>query len=168
MLCYLAPVTAPLLLWSIALLLVTLGLLGLLLPVLPGTPLLFAGLVVGAWADGFTRIGWPTLLGLGLLTLVSVAVDLLAPAVGVQKLGASHKAFAGATVGAFVGLFFGFPGILCGPFIGAVLGEYWAVRDLRRAGTIGFGAWLGLLIGGAAKIAIAFAMLGWFALALVL
>ena len=67
-----------------------------------------------------------------------------------------------------LGLVFGFAGLIAGPFVGAVAGEYWVRRDLRRAGEVGLGAWLGLILGGAAKLAVVFAMIALFAMAFVL
>lgn len=153
------------LLYVLALLLVLAGLAGTLLPVLPGVPLIFAGLVAAAWIDGFERVGFWPLLFLAVLTLLSVLADLIATLLGAQRVGASRLALWGATLGALLGLPFGLPGVILGPFVGAVLGELYSRRDLRQAGTVGLGTWLGLLLGSVAKLAIAFTMLGVFAIA---
>jgi uncharacterized protein YqgC (DUF456 family) len=142
--------------------LVVVGLAGILLPALPGTPLVFVGLLLAAWAEGFEKVGWFPLTLLGILTVASLAVDFLATSFGAKKVGATWKGMAGAAVGTVVGLFFGIPGLLLGPFVGAVLGEYISQRDWNRAGKVGLGTWLGLIFGTAAKIALAFAMLGIF------
>jgi uncharacterized protein YqgC (DUF456 family) len=152
-------------LWLVAALLVVVGFAGTILPGLPGVPLVFLGLVLGAAADGFARVGWPTLLVAAVLTLAAIAVDFAAAALGAKRVGASGWALVGAAVGSIVGLAFGVPGLLLGPFLGAGAGEWLARRDLKRAGTVGFATWLGLLVAGVAKIAIVFAMLGLFALA---
>ncbi len=154
--------TTTILLWVLALALVIVGVLGLILPGLPGAPLLFAGLVVAAWAEDFVHVGVGTLSALGIMALLTVAVDFVAGALGAKRYGASKRAVAGAAIGALVGLFFGLPGVLLGPFVGAVLGELSARRDLQAAGRAGFGASLGLVLGVAAKLALAFAMLGLF------
>jgi len=156
-------VEASVLLWVLAALLVLAGLAGLVLPVLPGAPLLFLGLVCAAWAEDFTRVGWGWLSLIGGLALLSYPVDLAAGALGARRFGASPRAVLGAALGALVGLFLGLPGILLGPFVGAALAELSARRDLRQAGRSGLGATLGLALGVAGKLALAFAMLGTFA-----
>lgn len=154
--------------WALSAALILVGLAGTVLPALPGTPVMFLGLLLAAWIDGFATIGWGTLVVLGLLTLVSVIIDLLASAFGTQRMGATPRAFWGATLGALVGIFFGLAGIIFGPFIGAVVAELSAGQGARQAGRSGYGAWLGLLLGTAAKLAIAFMMLGIFLLGYVL
>ena len=151
-----------LLLWIGAILLVVIGLVGSLVPVLPGPVLVFAGLVLASWADGFERVGPWTLLFLALLTAAVYVIDFLAGAYGVQRSGASGRATAGAVLGAIVGLFFGLPGLIFGPFLGAVLGELTLRREIVEAGRAGAGAWLGMVLGAVAKIALIFAMLGLF------
>ena len=151
-----------LILWALAVILVLVGLIGALVPVLPGPVLVFGGLVLASWADGFTRVGPFTLIVLALMTVAVYVVDFLAGAYGVEKTGASRRAVVGAVVGAIVGLFFGLPGVLLGPFVGAVVGEYTVRRHLVEAGRAGAGAWLGIVLGAAAKMAVLFAMLGLF------
>jgi uncharacterized protein YqgC (DUF456 family) len=152
-------------LWVLALLLVLAGIAGAILPAIPGAPLVFGGLLLGAWIDGFAKVGWFPLVLIGLLTVMTFVVDVAATALGAKRLGASPLALVGAGVGSVTGLFFGFVGVLAGPFIGAVLGEYLARRDLRQAGKVGLGTWLGIVLGGAAKIALLLAMVGVFAVA---
>jgi len=140
------------------------GFAGLALPALPGAPILFAGLFCIAWAENFVFVGTGTLVTLGILAVLTYAVDLIAGAFGVRRFGASTRAMLGATLGAIVGLFFGFVGIVIGPFIGAGIGELSTGRDLRAAGFAGLGATIGLIIGVAAKLTLAFAMIGIFIL----
>jgi hypothetical protein len=154
-------------LWTVAVLLVITGLAGIVLPMLPGTVLVFSGLLIAAWADGFEKVGWVTIAVLGAFTAVSFLVDIAASGAGVKRAGASKQAVTGAVIGAVVGLFFGFIGVLAGPFLGAVAGEFLAHRDLFRAGKAGFGTAMGLVLGAAMKIALAFAMIGIFAAAYV-
>jgi len=158
-------VTADVLLWLLAAVLVLAGLLGLILPALPGAPLLFAGLLVAAWVEDFSYVGSGTLGVLGALALLTYAVDFAASAFGAKRFGASNRAVVGAALGALVGIFFGLPGILLGPFVGAVLGELTGRRGPRNAARAGVGATVGLALGAAAKLALAFSMLGIFALA---
>lgn len=160
--------STQILLWSFAALLIAVGFAGLILPVLPGIPLVFAGLVLLAWAENFAYVGWATLSLLGVLALASYGVDFLATAMGAKKFGASGRAIWGAAIGALVGLFFGLPGLLLGPFVGAVIGEFTGNGSVRRATQAGVGATLGLLFGALLKIALAFAMVGVYVLARVL
>jgi uncharacterized protein YqgC (DUF456 family) len=153
------------LLWLLAAVLVLAGLLGLILPALPGAPLLFAGLLVAAWVEDFSYVGSGTLVVLGALALLTYAVDFVASALGAKRFGASNRAIVGAAIGALVGIFFGLPGILLGPFVGAVVGELTGQRGPRDAARAGVGATVGLALGAAAKLALAFSMLGVFALA---
>ena len=154
--------------WLLAVLLIVLGILGTVLPGLPGPTLVLGGLILGAWIDGFQRVGWVTLAALGVLTLVSIAVDLVAAGLGAKRLGASWAAVAGAFVGTVLGLFAGFVGLIVGPFLGAVAGELLTGRDMSHAGKIGFGTWLGLVFGVAIKLGLVCTMLGIFATAFVL
>jgi uncharacterized protein YqgC (DUF456 family) len=151
----------------LAVVLVLVGLAGVVLPMVPGAVLVFLGLLVAAWIDGFSRVGPTTLVLLAGLTTLVYAIDFAAGSFGARHLGASRRAVWGAAVGTLVGLFFGLPGILVGPFAGAVLGEYTAHRQLGQAGRAGAGTWLGLALGAAAKVALVFGMLALFTLAYV-
>ena len=144
-------------------LLVTVGIVGTLLPALPGTTLIFGGLALAAWAEDFEHVGAGTLAVIAGLTVLSYGVDFAAGSLGARRFGASKRAVIGASVGAIVGLFFGLPGILLGPLVGAVLGELSAQRTLGEAGRAGLGTAIGLAIGAAAKLALALSMLGVFA-----
>ena len=138
------------------------GLAGTIIPALPGVPLVFAGLLLGAWAGDFVQVGWTTVGILGALTALAWLVDFLAAAMGARRLGASQRAFWGAAFGAIVGLFFGLPGIILGPFVGAVVAEISAGRTVQQASIAGYGTWIGIVLGTAAKLAIAFLMVGIF------
>jgi uncharacterized protein YqgC (DUF456 family) len=156
---------AATLLLVVAALLALAGLAGLLLPVLPGAPLLFAGLALAAWAEDFRYVGPWLLAFLGVLAGLTYAVDLLAGSWGVRRFGASPRAATGAMVGMLVGLFLGPVGILAGPFVGALLGELSARKGLGEASRAGLGATLGMALGAAAKLALGFTMLGAYLLA---
>jgi uncharacterized protein YqgC (DUF456 family) len=155
------------LLWVLAVVMVIVGLIGVVMPALPGHMLIFGGLVVGAWADGFSRVGVWTLILLGILALSSYGIDFLAVALGAKRLGASARAMTGAALGTLAGLFFGLPGVIVGPFVGAVIGELTTHRDFAKAGKAGIAAWIGFAIGTAVKVALAFLMIGIFVAALV-
>lgn len=150
------------LLWMLAVVFVLLGVAGTVLPVLPGPILVFIGLLLAAWADGFVKVGVWTIVVLGFLVAATIAVETLASSFGTKKIGASKLAVAGAFLGSLAGFFFGFAGLVLGPFLGAVLGEYIAQRDVRRAGRIGFGAWLGMIAGMIVKVTLVFMMIGIF------
>lgn len=152
-------------LWVLAIALMLVGAAGIVLPALPGVPLMFAGMVVAASIDDFERIGWITLAILGVLTILSFIIDFAASALGAKRVGASGRAIWGAVIGTVVGLFFGIPGLLLGPFIGAVVGEITVHGRLDQAGKVGVATWIGLLFGTLAKLAIAFSMVGVFLLA---
>ena len=155
-------------LWFVlAIILIVVGIAGTILPALPGVPLVFAGMLIAAWADGFQHVGVWTLVGLGVLTVIAVAVDFLAGLAGAKRVGASRLALIGAAVGTLVGIFFGIPGLLLGPFLGALIGELFAGGTLKRAANVGVGAWIGFLIGTVLKLGVCFAMVGIFALAFI-
>jgi uncharacterized protein YqgC (DUF456 family) len=147
------------LLWILSALLVGVGMAGTVLPMLPGVPLVFAGLLLAAWIGGFQQVGWPVLLVLGVLTMLSLAIDAAAASLGAKRVGASRAAVLGAALGALAGVFFGLAGLLVGPFAGAALGQFLVRGDLADAGRAGFGAWIGFLLGSLAKLALAAMML---------
>ena len=136
----------------------------MVLPAVPGPALLFAGFLVGAWAEDFRYIGIETLSVLGVLAVLAYIADFVAGSLGASRYGASRRAAIGAAVGALVGIFLGPVGLLLGPFAGAVLGELLAEKGLRDASRAGFGATLGMLVGTVAKLALGFTMLGLFIL----
>ena len=149
-------------------LLILVGVIGTVVPALPGVPLVFAGMLLAAWADHFQHVGTITLVVLGVLCLLALVIDFVAGLLGARRVGASPHAIWGAMLGTIVGLFFGLPGLVFGPFLGAVAGELLVGSRLGRAAHVGIGTWLGLLFGTLAKIALCFTMLGIFALAFVL
>jgi uncharacterized protein YqgC (DUF456 family) len=150
------------LLWILGGLLVGIGVAGIIFPALPGTVLIFAGLLLAAWADGFTRVGvWPLLL-IGVIGAVSYTIDFAAAALGAKHVGASPRAVVGAALGTLAGIPFGLPGVIFGPLVGAVLGELSTHREWRRAAGVGMAAWIGFLIGTAVKVALAFCMIAIF------
>jgi uncharacterized protein YqgC (DUF456 family) len=154
--------------WILAILLVLLGLAGTVLPALPGAPLVFLGLLVAAWIDHFKKVGWFTLIVLFLLVLLTFAIEVGAAGLGARKVGASKLAVVGAAIGTVAGLFLGIPGLIFGPFVGAVVGEYLSRRNLRQAGRVGIGTWIGMILGTAGKLAVIFAMVGLFVLSYLL
>ena len=151
--------------WVLALLLVGIGIAGSVLPALPGVPFVFLGLLLAAWAGDFEQVGPFPLVVLGLLTLLSFVIDLAATALGAKRVGATKLAVVGAALGTLAGLFLGLPGLILGPFVGAVAGELMSHGQVQQATRAGIATWVGLLFGTLAKLALVFTMLGLFALA---
>ena len=148
---------------AIAAVLVLLGVLGTVLPVLPGTLLVFGGLFLAAWAQDFTRVGWVGLTLIGILAALAFAADFVASLLGAKRVGASPKALIGAAIGGLIGIFMGLAGILLGPLIGAIAGELMARGGWKQATKVGVGTALGLLFAAVAKLVLAFLMIGTFA-----
>lgn len=167
-----------LLYWALALALIAIGFAGSVLPALPGLPCVFGGLWLIAWRGNYLEVGSITLVALAVLLAIGLALDFIASSLGVKKVGASPQAVTGATLGTLVGVFFGIPGLIIGPFAGAVLGELKAQQAARRtdppgaarsaggvvsqAAASGIGAWIGLILGILTKLVIALMMIGIF------
>jgi uncharacterized protein YqgC (DUF456 family) len=157
--------SGALLLWILAVGLVVVGVIGTVVPGLPGAILVLAGLVLAAWIDGFARVGVLTLAALAAFTAAAYALDFVATAVGARRFGTSWWGVLGALLGTLAGLFFGLVGLVLGPFLGAFLLELCARRDLRQAGRAGLGAWLGLVLGAAGRLGLVAAMIAIFVVA---
>jgi uncharacterized protein YqgC (DUF456 family) len=142
------------------------GLLGSILPVLPGIPMVFGGIWLAAAVDGYQHLGVWWLVGIGALGVAGIAIDFVASTLGAKRVGASRRALWGAALGTVVGMFFGIPGLLIGPFAGALIGELASGNSVLRATHVGVGTWLGLLFGTLVKLVISFVMVGLFGLAL--
>lgn len=151
--------------WTLAVLLVIIGLAGTVLPALPGTALILAGLVLIAWMDGFQAVGPWTLVWLAILSVLSFVLDFLATAEGARRFGAGRHAILGAALGLVVGMFFGLPGLLLGPFIGAVLGHMAAKANLEDSMRAGVGASIGVIVAAVANLGIGVIMIVWFVVA---
>jgi uncharacterized protein YqgC (DUF456 family) len=145
--------------------LVCVGVAGAVLPALPGVPLVFAGLLLAAWAGDFQQVTWLPLAVLGLLTVISFVIDFAATALGAKRVGATRLAIVGAALGTLGGLFLGLPGLILGPFVGAIVGELLSHGQMQQATRAGLATWMGLIFGTLAKLALVFTMLGVFALA---
>ncbi len=155
----------------LAVVLIVVGLVGIVLPGLPGITLVLGGFILAAYDTQFTKVGWGTLAILGVLTMLTFAVEFFATMLGAKRVGASKLAMIGAGLGTFGGLLL-FPiGLLIGPFVGAVAGELLHQRKNPResighatghATKVGIGAWVGLMLGTVAKLAIVGLMLGIF------
>jgi uncharacterized protein YqgC (DUF456 family) len=155
-------------LWILAVVLIVAGVVGTVLPALPGAILVFAGVALAAWIDDFARISGWTLGVLGVLTAIAWVTDYLAAAAGAKKVGASKFAIIGAVVGTVAGVFTGLVGLIFMPLVGAAIGEYLAQKDALRAGRVGIATWLGMLAGTVVKVAVVFLMVGIFIAALLI
>ncbi|MBC5766450.1 DUF456 domain-containing protein [Ramlibacter albus] len=156
------------LLWLASAALILVGLAGIVLPALPGTLLVFGGILLGAWIDNFTKVGVLTVAVIAVLALLSWAMDYVAAVLGAKRAGASKQAIVGAALGTVVGIFMGLVGVFFMPLVGAALGEFLARRNHQQAVRVGIATWLGLLAGMLAKFVLAFMMIGIFVIALVL
>ena len=155
-------------LWIASVALIVVGLAGTVLPALPGTILILAGIVLGAWIDDFTRVGWSTLTVIIILAVMAWALDYIAGLLGAKKAGASRYAIVGAALGTVTGIFMGLVGVLFMPLVGAAVGEYIARKDHQNAVKVGVATWLGIMEGLIAKVVIAFMMIGIFVAALLI
>lgn len=165
--------------WLLAISLMVVGVAGAILPVLPGTILVLAGVFVGAWIDGFARVSGWTVGFIAVLALLAWATDYVAALLGAKKAGASPAAVAGAAIGTLLGIFMGFVGLLFMPLAGAMAGEYWHqarrnggfaqpgdhVLAGQQAARVGVATWLGQLIGTVVKVVLTFLMIGVFVVA---
>jgi uncharacterized protein YqgC (DUF456 family) len=153
--------------WQIivAVLLVVVGIAGTVLPMLPGVPLVFAGLLLAAWHGGFDQVGIVTMVIIGAIAALAWVVDFFASVVTAKKAGASKYALWGAGIGALVGIIGGIPGLIIGPAIGAIIGELITHKDTTKATTVGIAAGLGFVLGLAIKIVLVLTMLAVFAYA---
>jgi len=139
-----------------------LGVAGSILPGLPSTPLVLVGALGHKIYFGDTGAASWVLVILTLLTLLSVVMDYIASVYGAKKLGATWRGAVGAVVGGLIGIFFSFPGILVGPFVGAVLFELAGGRTFKDSSKAGVGATIGLLAGALGKLACCALMIGLF------
>ena len=146
--------------WLFAIVLFAVGLIGTVVPILPGTTIILAGAVIHRMMLGPERsMGWPTIGVLVLLTLATYALDFLGSYFGAKYFGATKWGTFGAIVGALIGLFFGIIGLFVGPVIGAITGEFIAGKRMIAAGKAGWGSLLGNLAGMIGKLVIALAMI---------
>lgn len=136
----------------IAIALIAAGLAGAMVPMLPGIPLVFGGIWLIAGLDHYQHAGLWWLLAIAGVGAVGLTLDLLAAALGAKRVGASRQAVWGALLGTLIGLFLGLPGLLLGPFVGAVLGEFSAGNSVLRSTHVGVNAWIGLIFGTIVKL----------------
>jgi uncharacterized protein len=146
--------------WFLTAILFAIGLLGTVLPFLPGTTIILAGAIIHRLMLGPAKsIGWTCMGVLLLLTLMSYALDFFGSYLGAKIFGATRWGTFGAIIGAVVGLFFGIIGLFIGPVIGALAGEFIAGKRMIDAGKAGWGTLLGNLGGMLGKMLIGLAMI---------
>lgn len=148
---------------GIALLVMLLGLIGSLVPVLPGAPFLLAAVIGHRLYFGDASVSNTVLAVLAGLMALSLLFDFLAGMLGAKKFGATWRGMVGAVIGGLVGLFFSLPGIILGPFLGATLFEMQGGREFKIAARAGFGALVGLVLGIVGKFSIGVVMMILFA-----
>lgn len=148
---------------SLALVVMLLGLVGSIVPGLPGTPLVLAAAIGHRLYFGAASLNNVVLIALIVLTVVSLAFDFLATALGAKKFGATWRGAVGAVLGGIIGLFFSLPGIILGPFLGAMLFEMIGDKEFKAAAKAGAGAVVGLLLGVIGKFSICVIMIALFA-----
>ncbi len=146
----------------LALLLVAIGIIGSVLPMLPGVPLVFAGMLLAAWHGDFARVGILSMVIIGAIGVLAWAVDFFASIVTAKKVGASKNALIGAGLGAVLGIFAGLPGLILGPAIGAVIGELTAHSNKTKATVVGVAAGLGFVLAMVIKLLLILVMLAIF------
>lgn len=138
----------------LGLVLAVIGLVGCLLPVIPGPPLSFLALIILSYAKNWEAFSGTFLVVMGVLTIIVVALDYVVPAGGAKKYGASKTGVAGAMIGMFVGLFFLPPfGLFIGAFLGALVGELIARKGGKEALRAGWGVFVGIMVGVGIKLA---------------
>ena len=146
--------------WLFAIVLMALGLIGTVIPILPGTTIILAAAVVHRLVLGADRsLGWSALIAILALTLLTYAIDAVAGYVGAKRFGATKWGLIGGAAGALIGLFFGLFGLFVGPVIGAIAGELIGGKQITKAGRAGWGTFLGGLAGVIAKLFIGLIMI---------
>lgn len=137
------------------------GIIGCLVPVLPGPPLSFLGLIL-LHVSRFGQFTTSTLIVLGSLAVLVTVLDYIVPVWGTRKFGGSKYGTKGATIGLIIGFFLGPLGIILGPLIGAFVGEMIFKDDLNYAFKAGVGSLLGFLTSIGLKLAASFVMTFYF------
>ena len=139
------------LLLVIAFILIVIGIIGCIVPGLPGTPIAYAGLWVAQATDRID-FSWQFLLIWGIVVVIISVLDYLVPAWGTKRYGGTKWGVWGSTIGVFIGLFFGAAGVILGPLVGAVIGELIAGKELASALRAGWGSFIGIFFGTILKL----------------
>ncbi len=153
---------------GVALLVMLVGLLGSVLPGIPGPPLILGAAIVHKLVREDAGASWWIIAILALMTAASLAIDFIATSMGAKRMGATWRGAVGAALGALFGLLWMPFGLILGPLIGAMGFEMLGGREWREAGKAGIGAVLGLVAGAIGKLACSIAMIGLFLINLLL
>lgn len=135
----------------IAFLFMLIGIIGCIVPGLPGTPIAYAGMWI-AQATERVDFTWQTLLIWGVVTIVVFVLDYVIPAWGTKRYGGTRWGVWGSTIGVFVGLFFGAAGVILGPLVGAIIGELMSGQEFSKALKAGWGSFVGIFLGTIIKL----------------
>ena len=127
------------------------GLIGCIVPGLPGTPIAYIGLWIAQATDKI-HFSWQFLLIWGIVVVIISVLDYVVPAWGTKHYGGTKWGVWGSTIGVFVGLFFGAMGVILGPLVGAVIGELISGKALNDALKAGWGSFVGILFGTILKL----------------
>ncbi len=139
---------------------IAIGVVGTIVPILPGLPMIFVGAWLIAWLGHYEEISMGIVILLGVLTIVGIAIDWVAQTLGAKKAGATKLGVVGSLIGTILGIFTGLWGLLFMPLIGAFIGEFIDHQDAIRSGKVGIATWVGMLAGTVIKLGLAFTMLG--------
>lgn len=149
-----------LLAWLLVIVLFAVGLIGTVLPVVPGPLIICAAIVLHrVFLGAEASVSWITVAIVVMLTAIAFALEFVAASFGARRFGATKWGALGAVVGGMAGLFFGLPGLFIGPIAGAIAAEFLAGRKLIAAGRAGWGTLLGNLGGMLAKLVLAVTMI---------
>ena len=154
--------------WILIALLMFIALCGILIPLLPDTPLIVVAAILHHFIFGAEGVSWATILVLTGLMLVSLVLDFVSGSMGAKYFGATRWGALGGILGAVIGIFYGPVGLFVGPLAGVLLGELLGGQGLLPAGRSTWGTFLGTVAGMAGKLAIALLMIGWFLVAVFL
>lgn len=151
--------------WTAVIGMIVAGFIGTFLPVLPGTSLIFVGILVHYFSMGMEESGltWVSLVIIGLIWIATILIDWFSGAIGAKWFGSSKWGIVGAILGGIVGLFFSIPGLIIGPIVGVFVAEMiFAKKKIKPAANSTVGTVVGGLAGLLSKVILAGAMIAWY------
>ncbi len=147
-------------LWIIAIALIVVGLVGTVVPVIPGLVMIFAGSWLAAWIDNYQNISITALIIIAVLAIIGILMDWVGQSLGAKRAGASKLGIIGCFIGTICGILVGIWGIIFMPLLGAAIGEFIDRQDMIKSGKVGLATWVGMIVTVVVKLAIAFTMVG--------
>ncbi len=147
-------------LWIIAIALIVVGLVGTVVPVIPGLVMIFAGSWLAAWIDNYQNISITALIIIAVLAIIGILMDWIGQSLGAKKAGASKLGIIGCFIGTVCGILVGIWGIIFMPLLGAAIGEFIDRQDMIKSGKVGLATWVAMIVTIVVKLAIAFTMVG--------